>query len=58
MPSTSEKQRRFMGIELGKKRAGKHTDVKMSEQQLREFAKKPVKKKKRKKPHRHKKRKM
>jgi hypothetical protein len=56
MPSTSEKQRRFMGMELGKKRAGKHTDVKMSEQQLREFAKKPVKKKRKK--HRHKKRKM
>ena len=40
MPSTSEKQRRFMGAELGRKRAGKKTRTGMSEAQLRDFAKK------------------
>jgi len=38
MPSTSDKQRRFMGAELARKRAGKKTSTGMSEQQLREFA--------------------
>jgi len=38
MPSISEKQRRFMGSELGRHRAGKKTRTGMSEQQLREFA--------------------
>lgn len=38
MPSTSEKQRRFMGAELGRKRAGKETQTDMSEKQLGEFA--------------------
>lgn len=38
MPSTSEKQRRFMGMELAKKRAGLPTKTYMSEQQLGEFA--------------------
>ena len=37
-PSVSKKQQRFMGMELAKKRAGKKTDVKMSEQQLSDFA--------------------
>jgi hypothetical protein len=38
MPSTSERQRKFMGAELARKRAGKGTKTGMSEQQLREFA--------------------
>jgi hypothetical protein len=39
MPSVSDKQRRFMGVELGRKRAGQPTDTKMSESQLEDFAK-------------------
>ena len=46
MPSTSEKQRRFMGAELGRKRKGKKTKTGMSEGQLEDFASKPVKKEK------------
>lgn len=38
MPSRSEKQRRFMGAELARKRAGKRTRTGMSEPQLEEFA--------------------
>lgn len=38
MPAVSGRQRRFMGAELGRKRAGKKTQTGMSEQQLREFA--------------------
>ena len=41
MPAKSEKQRKFMGMELGRKRAGKSTETGMSEAQLRDFAKKP-----------------
>jgi len=40
MPAKSEKQRKFMGAELGRKRAGKKTKTGMSEKQLRDFAKK------------------
>lgn len=40
MPAVSEKQRRFMGAELARKRAGKPTETGMSEQQLRDFARK------------------
>ena len=40
MPSVSRKQQRFMGSELARKRAGKKTHTKMSEKQLRDFAKK------------------
>jgi hypothetical protein len=40
MPSTSEKQRRFMGAELARKRAGKKTQTGMSESQLSDFASK------------------
>src|SRR4051812_24304687 len=47
MPSTSEKQRRFMGAELARKRAGKKTKTGMSEGQLKDFAKKLPKKRKR-----------
>ena len=46
MPAKSEKQRRYMGAELARKRAGKKTRTGMSEKQLREFAKKPKGKKK------------
>lgn len=38
MPAKSEKQRRFMGAELARKRAGKKTRTAMTEKQLREFA--------------------
>lgn len=38
MPATSEKLRRFMGAELGRKRAGEKTQTGMSEQQLSDFA--------------------
>jgi hypothetical protein len=43
MPSTSKKQQRFMGAELERKREGKSTTTGMSEKQLRDFAKGPVK---------------
>lgn len=38
MPSSSDKQRRFMGAELARKRAGKKTQTGMSETQLSDFA--------------------
>lgn len=40
MPAKSEKQRRFMGAELARRRKGKKTKTGMSEGQLRDFAKK------------------
>lgn len=40
MPSSTDKQRRFMGAELARKRAGKKTKTGMSEQQLSDFASK------------------
>ncbi len=40
MPSVSEKQRKFMGAELGRLRQGKATKTKMKESQLREYARK------------------
>ena len=40
MPAKSEKQRRFMGAELARARAGKKTRTGMSEAKLREFASK------------------
>lgn len=46
MPAKSEKQRKFMGAELARKRAGKKTETGMSEKQLEEFASKPVRRKK------------
>jgi hypothetical protein len=42
MPSSSEKQRRFMGADLGRLRAGEKTQTGMSEKSLRDFARKPV----------------
>ena len=38
MPAKSEKQRKFMGAELARKRAGKKTKTGMSERHLSEFA--------------------
>lgn len=38
MPSETEKQRRFMGAELARKRAGGRTRTGMTEKQLKEFA--------------------
>jgi hypothetical protein len=45
MSPKSEAQRRFMGAELGRKRAGKKTQTGMSDKQLSEFASKPKGKK-------------
>ena len=42
MPSVSDRQRRYMGAELARKRAGKKTQTGMSEKQLSEFAGKSV----------------
>ncbi len=41
MPAKSEKQRKFMGAELGRKRTGKKTRTGMSEEDLADFARKP-----------------
>ena len=49
MPATSDKQRKFMGSELARKRAGKQTKTNMSETQLSDFASK-VKKSTKEKP--------
>jgi hypothetical protein len=40
MPAKTEKQRKFMGAELARKRAGKKTQTGMSEKQLEDFASK------------------
>lgn len=40
MPAKSEKQRRFMGAELERKREGKKTQTGMTEAQLEDFASK------------------
>jgi hypothetical protein len=42
MPSVSEKQRRLMGADLARKRAGKRTRTDMTEAQLEDYARKPV----------------
>lgn len=42
MPSKSEKQRRFMGAELGRLRSGKKTETGMSEEKLSDFAAKSM----------------
>jgi hypothetical protein len=47
MPASSEKQRKFMGAELGRLRHGKKTRTGMSEEQLADFARKVHKKGKR-----------
>ena len=45
MPARTEKQRRFMGAELERKREGKKTQTNMSESELEKMASKPDKKK-------------
>ena len=42
MPSRTEKQRKMMGSDLARKRAGQPTRTGMSEKQLAEFASKPA----------------
>ena len=42
MPAKTEKQRRFMGAELSRARAGEKTQTGMSESKLREFASKSM----------------
>ncbi len=44
MPAKTEKQRKFMGAELQRKREGKETQTGMSEKELEKFASKPKKK--------------
>jgi 1,4-alpha-glucan branching enzyme len=44
MPAKTEKQRKFMGAELARKREGKKTKTGMSEKKLEEFASKGAKK--------------
>jgi hypothetical protein len=46
MPAQSEKQRKFMGAELQRKREGKKTQTGMSESELEKMASKPKTKKK------------
>lgn len=53
MPSTTERQRRFMGAELSRKRRGQSTETGMSEEQLRDFARKPIRKRTRKRKRQH-----
>ena len=45
MPAKTEKQRRFMGAELERKREGKKTQTGMSESELEKWASKPGSKK-------------
>jgi hypothetical protein len=45
MPAKSEKQRKFMGAELQRKREGKKTRTGMSEKELEKMASKTRKKK-------------
>ena len=40
MPAKTEKQRKFMGAELQRKREGKKTETGMSEKELEKFASK------------------
>ena len=40
MPAKTEKQRKFMGAELDRKREGKKTKTDMTEKQLEDFASK------------------
>ena len=42
MPSKSEKQRRFMGAELGRLRSGQKTKTGMPEKKLSDFASKSM----------------
>jgi hypothetical protein len=46
MPAKTEKQRKFMGAELERKREGKKTQTGMRESELEKMASKPTTKKK------------
>lgn len=50
MPAETERQRRFMGAELRRKRQGKKTKTGMTERQLKDYASKPKAQAKRKTP--------
>jgi hypothetical protein len=45
VPAKTEKQRKFMGAELARKRAGKKTRTQMSEKELAKYASKSKKRK-------------
>jgi len=45
MPAKTQKQRRFMGAELARKRKGEKTKTGMSEKTLEEYASAPERKK-------------
>lgn len=49
MPSRTERQRKLMGADLARKRRGQKTRTGMSEKQLREFARRPKRRSKRRK---------
>jgi hypothetical protein len=49
MPSSTEKQRKFMGAELARRRAGKKTQTDIPEKKLEELASKDGKKSSKKK---------
>jgi hypothetical protein len=44
MPARTKKQRKFMGAELARKRAGKKTRTDMSEKEIEKYASKGKKK--------------
>ena len=44
MPSKSEKQRKMMGADLARAKRGQPTKTGMTQEQLKDFAKKPIKK--------------
>ncbi len=48
MPAKTERQRKFMGAELRRKRTGRKTRTGMSEKQLGDFASKPKRKRRKK----------
>ena len=50
-PAYTERQRRFMGAELGRRRAGMETDTGMVTEDLRDFARKGKKKRKKHNPY-------
>lgn len=47
MPAETERQRRYMGAELGRAERGERTQTGMTKAQLRDFARKPVRGKRR-----------
>lgn len=47
MPAVSDRQRRLMGADYGRAKAGKRTRTGMSRSQLRDFARKPTRRSRR-----------